>query len=310
MKRTMLLILFLFYILFVIGCSTIQHSTIPRTMSLTFTDALDREVTVTNATRVGATSGSLAKIWTLSGGTLTAVTSDAFTDSSLELSKDIIDLGSLKEPSLETIISANLDLIFLISSINSHIQLAETLKKSGVICIFIDIETFDDYLSILDFFTDITNRKDLYKENGLDILDSIQQIIKTKKLNTDPKILLLRTSESKITVRDSNTMAGTMLKNLGCINIADSKTSLLTDLSIEEIISQQPDYIFVICMGEFEEGRMQLENMLNSNPIWNSLDAIKNNKLFYLDKELFHLKPNKRWGESYEVLSNYLSGEK
>ena len=55
---------------------------------------------------------------------------------------------------------------------------------------------------------------------------------------------------------------------------------------------------------------MQLENMLNSNPIWNSLDAIKNNKLFYLDKELFHLKPNKRWGESYEVLSNYLSGEK
>lgn len=310
MKKTKLIIIFILSVFLMIGCTKQAEDTSGATSSIIFSDALGREVTITNPEKVGVASGSIAKIWNLAGGSLAAVTHDAFEDKSIDFPQEIIDMGNLKEPSLETMLSADLDLVFLIPGIKNHVQIADTLEKAGVQCVFVEIESFEDYLNILNTFTDITGRKDLYKENGLDIQDSITQTIESKKLTNSPKVLLLRTSESKVTVRDSNTMAGAMLKDLGCVNIADKEQSLLTDLSIEEIVSQQPDYIFVICMGDFEDGEKQLKHIINSNPVWGTLNAVKDDRMFYLDKELFHLKPNIRWGESYEVLAEYLSNEK
>ena len=102
-------------------------------------------------------------------------------------------------------------------------------------------------------------------------------------------------------------MVGGMLKEFGCVNIADSDGSLLTELSLEAIVQSDPDYIFISCMGDLAEGQAQLEASLTSNPIWDTLQAVENNRVFWLDKELFHQKPNARWGESYEILAELLS---
>ena len=101
-----------------------------------------------------------------------------------------------------------------------------------------------------------------------------------------------------------------MLKDLGCINIADSEDSLLEDLSLEVILEQDPDFIFVTTMGASEEAAMaSLDELLLSNPAWASLTAVQEGHFHLLPKDLFHLKPNARWGESYEILADYLYGE-
>ena len=41
---------------------------------------------------------------------------------------------------------------------------------------------------------------------------------------------------------------------------------------------------------------------------WAELSAVKNGHYFVLPKDLFHLKPNDRWGEAYEKIENILSG--
>ena len=271
--------------------------------SVTFTDALGREVTVDAPERVGIASGSFAECWLLAGGTPTAVTQDALEERDLELPKDIINLGSVMRPSAEAILDADLDLLILASNMKNHVELAETLDKVGINYAYVNIETFDDYLNTLKIFTDITGRKDLYEQNGTAISKQIDDIIAESKMETAPKVLILRTSSSKITARNSDTMVGQMLKNLGCINIADAEDSLLEELSLEVIARENPEYIFVICHGEVEEAKANLENMMASNPIWNTLDAVKSDRLYYLEKELFHYKPNNRWAESYQVLA-------
>ena len=85
-----------------------------------------------------------------------------------------------------------------------------------------------------------------------------------------------------------------MLKEFGCVNIADSDDSLLTELSLEAIVQADPDYIFISCMGDLKEGQAQLEASLTSNPIWDTLQAVENNRLFWLDKELFQYPSNQR----------------
>ena len=274
---------------------------------ITFTDSMDRTVTVSAPQRVGICSGSLAECWLLAGGEIAAVTRDAVTERNLELPENYIDLGSLKEPSTEAILAADLDFVILMSSLPNHVAMAETLEKTGTAYAYFDVENFSDYLELMKIFTDITGRSDLYEANAAALQPQIESIIENGKREDSPTVLILRTSSSRVKVLDSSFMVGGMLKEFGCVNIADSDGSLLTELNLEAIVQADPDYIFVTCMGDLEEGQAQLEASLTSNPIWNTLQAVQNGRVFFLDKELFHQKPNARWGESYEILAELLS---
>ena len=274
---------------------------------ITFTDALGRTVTVSAPQRVGICSGSLAECWLLAGGSVTAVTRDAVTERDLALGDDCVDLGSLKEPSVETILASDLDLVFLMSSLPNHVAMAETLEKTDITYAYFDVESFSDYLALMQVFTEITGRSDLYEANAVSLSARIEAAIENGKRDDAPEVLILRTSSSRVKVLDSSFMVGGMLKAFGCVNIADGESGLLSELSLEAIVQADPDYIFISCMGDLAEGQAQLERSLTSNPIWNTLQAVRNGRVFYLDKELFHQKPNARWGESYEILAQLLS---
>ena len=51
-----------------------------------------------------------------------------------------------------------------------------------------------------------------------------------------------------------------------------------------------------------------LTEAIASDPAWAGLSAVKNNKFITLPQELFHYKPNHRWGESYAYLAEILYG--
>ena len=48
---------------------------------------------------------------------------------------------------------------------------------------------------------------------------------------------------------------------------------------------------------------------VESNPAWPGLQAVQNGRYLLLPKELFHYKPNARWGESYAYLAKILYPE-
>ncbi len=101
-----------------------------------------------------------------------------------------------------------------------------------------------------------------------------------------------------------------MLAGFGCVNIADSEESLLENLSVESIALCNPDRIFIVQSGDDTEGtKKNIEAMFRENPLWNELEAVKEGQLYFLDKHLYNLKPNARWGEAYEILEGMLYGE-
>ena len=104
------------------------------------------------------------------------------------------------------------------------------------------------------------------------------------------------------------TILGEMLADMGCVNIADSDTSLLENLSVEAVIREEPYHIFAVTMGSnTDAAKGSLENMMKENPVWATLEAVKNGRLHIMDKMLFNLKPNARWAESYEILYEKLT---
>ena len=121
-------------------------------------------------------------------------------------------------------------------------------------------------------------------------------------------MLLLRSASTSCKVKNSKgTVLGEILADLGAVNIADSDESLLEDLSMERIIADDPDYIFVVFQGSDQDAAQKtLDAALTSNPAWDTLSAVQNGNFYIMEKELYHLKPNARWGEAYQKVADIL----
>lgn len=280
-----------------------------------FTDALGREVSVPKEPeRVAALIGSFADVWMLAGGSVCATAEDAWDDFGLAL-PDAVNIGGAHSPNLELIFSANPDFVIASASTSSNVEMKETLEAAGIAVAYFDVDNFSDYLAMLDICTDITERKDLYECNGLAIqsqIEDIKQAIEEWALPEEQRtVLLLRAHSSSVKAKGSEgTILGEMLADLGCINIADSDTSLLETLSVESIMRQEPYRIFVVTMGDDTEKAIDnLNQMMNENPAWGTLDAVAEGRLYLMERKLFNIKPNADWAESYEKLSEILLTE-
>ena len=278
-----------------------------------FTDALDRKIILKKKPkRVAALLGSFADVWVLSGGTLCAAAEDAWEDFGLE-QKDAVSIGGAHSPSLELLLSASPDFVIASASTASNFEMKDSLEAIGITVAYFEVDNFEDYLHMLDICTDITGRKGLYEQNGTVLKETIDEIKKAYTESDIPaserRILLLRAASTNVKAKGSKgTILGEMLSDIGCVNIADNDSTLLDSLSAEAVIKEDPHHIFVVTMGsDTDAAKASLEKLINENPAWSTLDAVKNGRLYVMDKTLFNLKPNARWAEAYEILYEKLT---
>lgn len=284
--------------------------------AFTFTDDLGREVTVDNPQRVAALLGSYADIWYLAGGEVHASADDAWDDFDLPMPEDAVNLGMTKELNLEKLFTADPD--FVLASVNTrqNVEWLDLFEESGINVAYFDVSDFDDYLRVLEICTKITGREDLYEQNGLAIKQQIEDVKAASQKRIEeagkaPTALVIRASASIICAKNSTgNVLGEMVAGVGCVNIADSNDSLLETLSMEYIIEQDPDYIFFTQHGDDKEKvEANIQNFINENPAWSELTAVKEGRVYMMEKDLYTLKPNDRWGEAYEKLEAILAGE-
>ena len=309
-----IVVLCMIMILLLLGCSKQSEENI-ETVGITFTDDLGREVMVDNPQKVATLLGSFADMWFLAGGTVIASADDAWDNFHLDMPEEAVNLGKTKSLNLEKLLSIEPD--FIIASTNTKIDLEwkETLENVGIPTAYFDVSDFEDYLRVLKICTDITGREDLYEKHGLSIQKQIENIIKSSEERVEregaPKVLILRVSAANVHAKSSQgNVLGEMLKKMGCINIADDDETLLENINIEHILEQDPDFIFYVQHGDDKKAAEEhINTFLKENPAWQELTAVKEGRVYSMDKELYNLKPNERWAEAYEKLEGILSDE-
>lgn len=276
-----------------------------------FTDDLGREVSVDSWERVAVLLGSYADMWVLAGGDVCAAPVDAFEDFDLPLSEETVNLGETKRLSLEQLLASSPDFVLASTNTPQHLEWQQALEGAGITVAYFDVACFEDYLRMLKICTDITGKPERYEQYGLDIKDKIEEILERNAGAEPLTVLVMRASATSIRAKNSEgNVLGEMVESFGCVNIADTDESLLENLSIESIMLQNPDRIFIAQSGDDTEGTKQnIENMFQENPLWKELDAVKNGHVHLLDKHLYNLKPNARWAEAYEQLEDMLYGE-
>lgn len=302
--RYKLFFAFLSVLLFICGCGN-NDNEVGRELH-TLTDVYGNTATIRENARVISAYGSFSECWLLSGGKLVGVTEDAVSERGLELSDDIAIIGTVKELNLEMIVSLAPDYVILSADIAAHAPIGKSLESMNIPYGYYRIDTFEDYSDMMRQFCTFNNREDLYKLNVTDVEKNISSVISAASSYENVSYLLMRVYSTGIKVKNDN-IADDILKNLGAVSIADRVPSLLKDLSAEEVIAAEPDYIFILTMGDEQAGKDYFEKNIVSNPAWHGLSAVKNGNYHILPKKLFHYKPNNRWAESYLYIANILS---
>ena len=312
----MFLLTFVFvFVCSLTGCSDNQKAqqTTSDENGYTFIDAIGQEITVNNPQRVVSLMGSFSEIWVLAGGadTLVGTSHDTVDNRDLGLPDDIAIVGTYQNPNIEEILALNPDLVLLSSETtrtDSHVALKDALNGAGITAAYFSVTHFEDYLNMLKICSDITGNPEAYQTNGVAVQERISKIIADNKLETAPSVLLMVTYSGGIRAQSSDTMTGRMLSDLGCSNILDDYPSMLQDFSVEKIIEVDPDYIFVLPMGNDDAlAQKNLKENVESNPAWNSLTAVVNDRYILLPKDKFLYKPNALWDESYAYLAALLT---
>ena len=275
---------------------------------ISLTDSNGTQITLhTRTPRVVAAYGSFAEAWLLAGGELVGVTQDALEQRDLGLPEDMAVVGTVKEPNAEEIIALEPDLVLLASDITAQADIRDVLENAGLACAFFQVDTFADYAFMMEQLCAVTGREDLYEENVTQVGQQIEEAQANAALSsTRPNVLLIRAFSTGIKAKTDDELAGAILKDLGAHNIADDHPSMLEDLSLEEVIAADPDYIFVTTMGDEQKALDYLNGLIQQNPAWSELSAVKEDRYVVLPKDLFHYKPNNRWGESYQYLGEIL----
>ena len=282
---------------------------VPAETSVTFTDDLNRQVTVDRPQRVACLISSFSDIWCLAGGAdaIVAATDATWRYFDLPLRDDVVNLGNTKELDVERLLACEPDLILASGGTDRNVELEASFSAMGLNVAYFSVDTFADYLRMLKICTEITGKTENHDLYGTQVARQVEAALARQDGST-PSVLYIRATGSSCKVKNSEgSVLGEMLKDLGCINIADRNGSLLEQLSIEAILQADPDYIFVVLQSaDPADAQAILQTTLLDNPAWASLTAVQEGRYHVMDPNLYNLKPNAQWGEAYEQLADIL----
>ena len=280
-------------------------------LAVEFTDCNGRTIEIDNPQRVVSLYNSYGDAWMLAGGKLVGTIADTFEDADAETMADVQNLGNHMSPNMELLFSLNPDFVILAGNVATHAEIGATLEQAGIPHAYFFTPDWRGYMETFRIFTQITGREDLY----LNQLETVQKPIEALIAEAESSehfgqttALLLRANSTNVKARNSErSVAGSVLNDMGFVNLADSESPLSESLSLESILIEDPDFIFVITAGSDTEAAMSsLRTALTDNPAWNTLTAVRDGRFFILDRELFHYHPNDRWAESYAFIAGLL----
>lgn len=293
--------------------------------SVTFKDATSTDgstVTVKkNPGKVVNLYASFTTLWYEAGGSVIGCIGGATSQALYEeyIGRDITsDEGmtvvatssSGKKWDTEKIVALKPELIICSTAMSGYSTIEKPAKAAGIPVIAVSYDDFSDYLKWFKVFCNLSGHADLWDSVAMKALDDVVEVLCEIPDENAPRVFSMFANASKLEANTSATVVGGMVTAMKAVNIVDdwqnTEGSERLTINLETVFAANPDIIIVQCHAGTDAAKAQVEETYGSNPVWQSLNAVKNGKVFYLEKSLFHNKPNSRFAEAYQKLAEIL----
>ncbi len=275
-------------------------------------DVLNRKVYINRKNlRVVTLGKESTSMWILAGGQTIGATEEAIDNNTNLATREIPTIGRIGNINYDQIIALKPNICIVSVQDDANLEIAKKLKENGIETYYIDIKSFSDYSEHMEQFTYVLKNETSYIKNVLEVKSKIDNILLNRNVDLKKNILILSFNENGATAINSNSFVGSIFKDFGCVNIADTYPDILSTMenatSLEEL-PIEPDCIFALSHGEDYSKVLDVFYDFRSNvDFWEELKAVKNKRVIELAKELFIDLPNQDWADNYEFVEYMLS---
>lgn len=276
---------------------------------LTMTDAAGRQVVLPKKPeRVVSLSPSyLSLIEAVDGKIIGRATSK--TGTIPESMKSVAEVGFVYNVNTESVVGLKPDLV--LASKSQHEKLIPLLESNKINVVEFNAKTYDEVKKTITMLGDIYGTADQAKAENAALDNQINEI--TKKLPKDKKkIVIMHATASSVTVEGSRSIAGCVSDILGFDNVAAASLkgkSDKTPYSMESLVGQDPEVIFITSMGKADEIENRLRADFKNNPAWNSLKAVREGHVYVLPENLFLINPGLQYPEAVKFMAQQVYPE-
>lgn len=288
--------------------------------SVTFQDASSEEpITIAkNPEKTACLYGSFTTLWYEAGGTAAGCVGG---DSAIELYNEYIGRDITADEGVtvvatsssgtkwdtEAIIALEPDLIICSTAMSGYSTIEAPAKAAGIPVIAMSYNDFSDYLKWFKVFCNLNNKPELWDSVAMKALDEVVEVITEIPEGEGPTVLSMLSGSKSLQANTTSTVLGGMIEELGGVNIVDTWENKdgaeRLEVNLETVYAADPEMIMIQCHAGEETAQEQVAEIYGSNPVWQSLSAVKNDQIHYLEKSLFHNKPNSHFADAYQKLA-------
>ena len=222
-----------------------------------------------------------------------------------DAAKGVTSIGRVYQIDAEKIISLTPDLVILNKGMNE--KLVETLAANNIRTLVLDMKSYEDVKREIGIFAALTGEK-AKGEELVRKMDADIEAVRTSIPQEKKRVAIIHSTGQGLSVQLDGSIAGNIANILGWENTAAGMPALdknpdAAPYSMETLVAQNPDIIFVTSMGEEAEIRASMEAMFAESPAWQSVGAIRDGRVYYLPQEMFLFSP----GIEYPAAVKYMA---
>lgn len=218
--------------------------------------------------------------------------------------------SSGKKWDVETIIALQPELIICSTAMSGYSTIEGPAAAAGIPLIAVEYNDFSDYLKWFKVFCNLTGKVQLWDSVAMKALDEVVSVLTSCPTEDTPSVFSMFASADSLQANTANTVVGDMITAMNANNIVDNwqntTASERLDINLETVFAADPDIILVQCHAEADMAKELVQTLYGENPVWQSLTAVKEGRVYYLEKTLFHNKPNSRFADAYRTMAEYL----
>ena len=287
-KKKIIALLSVTMLTFMVGCSSSESN------ESNVTNSNGEEVVV-------ATSVAVTEILDKLGVEVSGVPTTSY--ELPESTKDATEVGSPMNPDLEIIKSLNPTCVVSVDTLGSDFE--KQFTENNIPSMFVNLSTVD---GLKETIVNLGEKFDK-SEKAVEIIAELEN--KENELNLSKRenkedILILFGAPGSVMVSTDNSYVGNLVKIAGGNNIFESESSSFIQVNMEEIIKRNPDKILIMTHAVPEEAKKTVEEEF-AKATWQQLDAIKNNKVYYLENGYFGMSANLKVIEALDKLGAILN---
>ena len=233
-----------------------------------------------------------------------------------EGAEDIADIGHHTNVNVEEVLALDPDLV--IGNTTLHKKLIPILEDSHIPFINLDMILLEDVKRNAKLVGEVIGDREQAEEPIAELelkITTIQEKINQYRGKEEPKkVAIFNITPNNVTVNRENTIPGEVSQILGLTNIAEGVPALeenptQTAFSLEKVVEEDPDMIFVVHHGEKSKAEERMDIDMKNSPAWSTLTAVQNDQVHFLPENLFLSNSGLNYDESIQYLAKLVYPE-